>query len=107
MRTCQYCKEIVTTIDHLCPVRISELNKYGVSPGKPREPEPLIGIWKNVESGNIYIVFHQGKMKCPVTRVWLDSVIYSHGTDIYTREQEDFLRKFVKVQAEPPPPSTW
>jgi hypothetical protein len=32
---CQYCMSQVTSLDHICPVRIKELAETGVSPGRP------------------------------------------------------------------------
>lgn len=33
---CQYCNEVKTSLDHICPVRVKELAANGFSPGKAK-----------------------------------------------------------------------
>jgi len=49
-RRCQYCLEFKMEVNHLCPVRLEELDREGVSPGRPKLPLEKIPT-----------TYHQGK----------------------------------------------
>lgn len=58
----------------------------------------MIYSYKN----NLYNMIGTGKMKDPVTRLWLDSVVYRpiisvSSNRLYTRESKDFFKKFKRT----------
>ncbi len=50
-------------------------------------------------TGDKYLVLEEGELKDPTTRSWLKCVIYKSVKtgNVYSREKEDFLKKFTKV----------
>lgn len=51
------------------------------------------------KNGQIYVVRSECRMKHPVTREWIDAVIYiqENGTEIYVREAEEFTQRFEEL----------
>ena len=56
-------------------------------------------IWVYTKTGNHYIPFYLCKMKNPDTGEWIISVAYKDEKgNMYVRERQDFLNKFVKLK---------
>jgi len=57
-------------------------------------------IYMFKKTGNLYEVLGYGKMKNPVTREWLDCVIYrgQETGETYVRELQEFNSKFEKYE---------
>lgn len=59
--------------------------------------------WRHNGTDNYYVLVGKAKMKHPVTREWVDSVLYmtwpkrAPGGDIYVREESDFRLRFTEV----------
>ena len=61
---------------------------------------------RNKESNSGYphdktykIIDIECRMKCPITGLWIDAVIYeSENSERYVREYDDFIVKFQKVE---------
>lgn len=56
-------------------------------------------IYIHIETGKEYIPESVIQMKHPVTRKWVDAVLYRslENGNIYVREREDFIEKFVRL----------
>jgi hypothetical protein len=55
----------------------------------------MIGkIFKYEKTGKEYTVVGYAKMKDPMTRKWLDSVIYTDGDLVFVREKQEFSERF-------------
>jgi hypothetical protein len=56
-------------------------------------------IYIHIETGKEYIPESVIQMKHPVTRKWVDAVLYKslENGNIYVREKEDFIEKFIRL----------
>ena len=56
-------------------------------------------IYIHIETGKEYIPESVIQMKHPVTRKWVDAVLYRslENGNIYVREREDFIEKFIRL----------
>lgn len=56
-------------------------------------------IYIHIETGKEYMPESVIQMKHPVTRKWVDAVLYRslENGNIYVREREDFIEKFVRL----------
>lgn len=63
-----------------------------------KESEKNIYVYP--KTGNQYKVIYRCKMKLPIERTWIDSMIYIGLKDgnFYVRERKDFFDKFVKLK---------
>lgn len=58
--------------------------------------------YKYIGSSKIYTFIRAVKMKSPVTRAWIDAVLYigepkDGETPVYVREWGEFFKKFEKI----------
>lgn len=56
-------------------------------------------IYIHIETGKEYMPESVIQMKHPVTRKWVDAVLYRslENGNIYVREREDFIEKFIRL----------
>lgn len=56
-------------------------------------------IYIHIETGKEYMPESVIQMKHPVTRKWVDAVLYKslENGNIYVREKEDFIEKFIRL----------
>ena len=62
----------------------------------------MSNIYKFKETGNLYeVISFSAKMKNPITREWLDAVIYqsyNNENETWVREKSEFLERFENVK---------
>ena len=48
--------------------------------------------------GHEYVVIGECRMKNPITRIWIDAVMYQRvgGEDTFVREKEEFYNRFIR-----------